>query len=95
MAIFPFILVDHPESKYNAVLINHEKIHLRQQIELLIIFFYIAYLTQYLWGLWRFRNQYIAYRAISFEREAFCHENDFDYLKTRPFWNFRYFYQKK
>ena len=30
---FPFVFVKYPKDKINVVLLNHEKIHLRQQIE--------------------------------------------------------------
>ena len=36
LAFYPFIFID-PKTKITKELINHEKIHLRQQIELLII----------------------------------------------------------
>jgi hypothetical protein len=38
IALFPFIFIRKPEDRENNILINHEKIHLRQQIELLVIF---------------------------------------------------------
>ena len=28
--LFPFVLVKYPEDKQNIILVNHEKIHLRQ-----------------------------------------------------------------
>jgi len=37
MAIFPFILLHDKKMKENKVLINHERIHLRQQVELLVV----------------------------------------------------------
>ena len=30
----------------------------------------------------------MAYKNISFEREAYTHEKDLNYLKSRPLWNF-------
>ena len=30
----------------------------------------------------------MAYKTISFEREAYAKEKDLNYLKSRPFWNF-------
>lgn len=30
MALFPFLLFQHSHLKYNRVLLNHERIHLRQ-----------------------------------------------------------------
>ena len=72
----------------DLVLMNHEKIHMRQQVELLIIPFFIIYAVEFLWGLLRYRNAYLAYKNISFEREAYRNETNMQYLKQRPFWNF-------
>ncbi len=89
IAIFPFIFVSRPEDKKNKVLVNHEKIHLRQQLELLMIFFYILYLAEYYYHLWKLKNPYLAYRQISFEKEAYANEHNLDYLNKRKFWSFR------
>ncbi len=91
MAIFPFILIKNSWDRDNKRLINHEKIHLRQQLELLIVFFYVWYAIEYCYGLIKYRNSYSAYRHISFEREAYENENDLDYLANRKlfsFWNY-------
>ncbi len=63
--------------------INHEKIHLQQQKELLLIGFYLAYIFEYLLNLYVFRNKKKAYRSISFEKEAYKNENNELYCKTR------------
>lgn len=68
--------------------INHEKIHTAQIRELLYIFFYLWYVTEWLIRLIQFRNSYMAYRNISFEREARQNEGDLHYLKGRRFFNF-------
>lgn len=88
MAVYPFILVKHKEMQNNAVLINHERIHHRQQLELLILPFYILYLFNYLYHLVRLRNHFQAYKNIVFEREAYAMENDFEYLKNRRMFAF-------
>ncbi len=75
--------------KNNKILINHEKIHLRQQQELLVIFFYLWYVIEYYYWYFRLHNYYLAYKHISFEREAYEMEGDLEYLKTRKFWSFR------
>ena len=36
LTVFPFVFVKHAFDKANTFFINHEKIHLRQQLELLI-----------------------------------------------------------
>lgn len=86
MALFPFILVRQKQLKYDAQLIRHETIHFRQELELLIIPFYILYLLNYLINLLRYRDHNKAYFNIAFEREAYAYEADSNYLKTRPFW---------
>lgn len=88
IALFPVILLRRPEDRYNKTLINHEKIHLRQQLELLIIFFYLWYVIEYYFWYFRLKDSFLAYKYISFEREAFAMEDDHDYLKTRKLWSF-------
>ena len=86
MALFPFVLIKN--RRPHGILLNHERIHLRQQLEMGFILFYIWYLTEYLLHLIRYRNHDRAYRAISFEREAYCYESTPTYLHARPFWAF-------
>lgn len=86
MALFPFILVKHP--KPGPVLLNHERIHLRQQAELGIVPFYIWYFVEYLIRRLQYRRHYPAYRNISFEREAFANEANLHYLPARRCWSF-------
>jgi hypothetical protein len=88
LAIYPFILVKRKEFSENAVLINHERIHHRQQLELFIIPFYLIYLLNYLVNLIRYRNHYRAYKEIIFEREAFAQDSDLDYLNKRKLYSF-------
>ncbi len=63
--------------------INHELIHTAQQKELLWIPFYIAYVIEWMIRLCRYRNWHKAYMNISFEKEAYKHGNDLNYLKDR------------
>lgn len=85
MALYPFILIKHKRQKHDQVLINHERIHLRQQIELLVIPFYILYLANYLINLIKYRNHTRAYFNIAFEKEAYAHDQNLNYLKNRKF----------
>jgi len=82
MAIFPFILLKSQKLKTDREIINHEKIHLRQQLELLILPFYVFYLINYLINLLRYKNHGQAYRKIIFEQEAYLHEANMEYLKN-------------
>jgi len=95
MAIFPFIFVHDQKMRENKVLINHERIHLRQQAELLLFPFYIWYVTEYCINRLRYKDAKTAYRNISFEREAYTCEADMGYLRNRPLWNFRKFLHAK
>jgi hypothetical protein len=96
MALYPFIIVRDARLANNTVLLNHERIHLRQQAEMLILPFYIWYVTEYLIRLLMYKNKSKAYRNICFEREAYANETNTDYLKHRPFWAFtKYLSTKK
>lgn len=64
-------------------LINHEKIHTAQLLELLIIPFYILYFVEWLWLFVSCGKIYESYRAVSFEREAYDNERDLTYLSRR------------
>jgi hypothetical protein len=86
MALWPFILVKEKSEMNNAILINHELIHLRQQVEMLLLPFYIAYVVNYLFNLIRYRDRDKAYREIIFEREAYKMERDKEYLTKRKLW---------
>lgn len=88
LALFPFVFLKTKELRYHKNLINHEKIHLRQQLELLVLPFYIIYGMEFLVRMLYYRNWKNAYRNISFEREAYENEKNLDYLKSRPFWEF-------
>lgn len=88
LTVFPFVFLKVKNLKLNKVLLNHENIHLRQQLEMLVIPFYLFYVTEFLVRLLQYKKWHKAYRNISFEREAYCHESHLDYLKQRTFWSF-------
>lgn len=88
MSLWPFLIMRDAELKKDKVFINHERIHLRQQAELLVIPFYIWYLLEYLFRLLKSGDRRKAYQQISFEREAYEMERRKDYLDRRPFWAF-------
>lgn len=89
MALFPFILVNKKYNKdYSSDLIIHERIHLRQQLELLIIPFYMLYALNYLVNLLRYKKHHKAYINIIFEKEAYLNDAKAGYLKSRKLWAF-------
>lgn len=79
MAFFPFVILNS-KVKADPRLINHERIHLRQQLELLVIPFYIWYLIEY------YKKGYM---NVSFEKEAYANDKDLNYLKKRSIFAFR------
>jgi len=80
--------------------LRHELIHSRQQRELLYIPFFVLYLSEWLWHLLQTRPLHHLFRAesllrayfrISFEREAYAHQKEPDYLCNRTLFAwFRY-----
>lgn len=88
LTLFPFIFLKHKDLCKDVVLLNHERIHLKQQLELLILPFYIIYAFEFLVRLIQYRNWNLAYHNISFEREAYANESNFQYIKQRRFWYF-------
>lgn len=88
LTIFPFVIVSTKVDLTNKILLNHERIHLRQQLELAILPFFIWYFIEYLLRLLQFRNKRKAYRNISFEREAYENERNMQYFTKRRFWSF-------
>ena len=88
LTVFPFVFIKHAFDTENKVLVNHEKIHIRQQLELLVLPFFLWYFVEYTVRLLQYKNANLAYRNISFEREAYANELNFDYLKSRRFFSF-------
>ncbi len=84
ITLYPFVLLRYSEDRHNPVLLNHERIHLQQQLEMLVIPFYAWYLTEYAWHRSRGKNHLEAYLRISFEQEAYANEQRLDYLDKRP-----------
>jgi len=83
MAIYPFILLKDKKLQDDPALVNHERIHLQQQIELLVLPFYLLYLLHYLVNLLVYKRHHQAYLNIVFEKEAYACEQRLDYLKNR------------
>ncbi|MCK0161658.1 hypothetical protein [Allomuricauda sp. F6463D] len=88
LSLWPFIILKEDSLKTDEVLINHERIHLKQQQELLILPFYILYFLEWLVRTILYLNSYRAYQNISFEREAYDNEKDMDYPSKRRTFGF-------
>ena len=88
LTIFPFIFLKTKELRLNTVLINHEKIHLKQQLELLWLPFFIWYGIEFIIKCFIYKNRQIAYQNISFEKEAYQNEHNTSYLGNRKLFSF-------
>ncbi len=64
-------------------MLNHEAIHTAQMKELGYILFYLLYFAEWLYRLIIYRDSHTAYRNVSFEKEAYAHQWDFQYLDNR------------
>ena len=80
ITLFPFII---SKEEMDETTLNHEKIHIEQQKELLVIFFYLLYAFYFVENYLFYKDIHMAYRMIPFEREAYEHDGDPNYLSTR------------
>lgn len=70
-------------SQLNEIDLNHEAIHTKQMQEMLYVFFYLWYVIEWLIRLFIYRDSWVAYKTISFEREAYGNQSDLTYLNRR------------
>lgn len=94
VTIFPFIFLRKKNLKSDTILINHERIHIVQALELLILPFYIWYLIEFLIRYIQYSEFQKAYLNISFEREAYDNERNMSYLKNRKLFSFKKYLSK-
>lgn len=87
ITLFPFIIARKNRID-NQVFINHEKIHIRQQLELLVLPFFVWYLIEFFIRLIQYKDKRMAYRNISFEREAYANDKHLNYLNKRKLFAF-------
>jgi hypothetical protein len=89
ITLWPFIILReiHNSSPFwrnrASRIINHESIHIKQQAEMLVIFFYLWYFVEWFIKIFIYRSTRKAYYAISFEREAHENDDNLDYLQSR------------
>lgn len=69
IVLYPFVL--YQEKNPPAIIVAHEKVHLRQIKEIGVFKFYVQYLMEYAHGRRKGMSHYEAYRNISFEKEAY------------------------
>lgn len=88
ITIFPFIILERETQKNDKTFLNHELIHIYQQMELFLIPFILLYYLEFLFRLLQYKDAQKAYRNISFEKEAYTNETNYNYLKTRKWFSF-------
>ena len=81
ITIMPFGIYIKPDYLKDDQTIRHEMIHARQQLEMLILPFYIWYLVEWLIRL--VINWKMAYMSVSFEREAYQNDDSPTYWNNR------------
>ena len=86
ICLYPFVLIVK-EIELTEQLLNHEKIHLRQQLETLVLPFYLWYFIEFVIRAVWYRDFGKAYRNISFEREAYYYQSSLDYLENRKWFS--------
>ncbi len=100
IVLFGFVFLNKKSKSFKqgelTVLLNHERIHIRQQLELLILPFFILYVTEWLILLIKYKNRNLAYLNISFEKEAYANASNLNYLSNRnPYAWVRYWSKTK
>ena len=71
ITLWPFIFVADSKENCPVWLLEHEQVHIEQQIRWLIIPFYMVYLYDYFKGRLKGYDHDAAYRLIRFEVEAY------------------------
>ena len=86
ITLWPFII---SREEMSEDVLNHESIHIAQQKELLVLFFYLLYGWDYLVGLIKYKDKEKAYYRIRFEQEAYENMYNQKYLIERKLYSWR------
>ena len=90
--IWPFIIFKRKDLLTEERL-NHERIHIRQCNETLVVGFYVIYLINWLINIVTMNPA--LHRAILFEREAYDKQSDEYWLEKRKFWHWTKYINRK
>ena len=80
ITLFPFIFIKDDGDEET---LRHESIHIAQQYELFVVFFYLIYILDWLYGLFKYKSFKKAYYQIRFEQEAHMNHSCVSYMKYR------------
>ena len=86
ITLYPFII---SREQMSEDVLQHETIHILQQKELFVIFFYILYVWDWLIGLVKYRDRQKAYFQIRLEQEAYDQMYKENYLAERKKFSWR------
>lgn len=81
ITLAPFGIYVKEKYLNDKVILNHEKIHWQQQLEMGIVFYYAWYFIEWTMRLPYDKNR--AYRKLSMEKESYANEKNLKYLETR------------
>lgn len=77
IVIFPFVF--YAAKELQEEIDNHERIHMEQINRDGVLRFYSRYLFEYFTGRKKGLSHHQAYRAISYEKEAYQHQPNYQY----------------
>ena len=77
--LFGIVFARRECSPLSETTLRHEAIHTRQMRETGFVGFYLIYIAEWLYQLWRLRSAQLAYYAVRFEREAYAHQEEAAY----------------
>ena len=80
ITIYPFII---SKEEMSDVLLNHESIHIEQQREGFVLWFYALYVWYWGIGIAKGLTASEAYFEIPYEKEAYANDHDMDYISNR------------
>tara|TARA_A100000164_G_scaffold362913_1_gene379388 strand:- start:514 stop:858 length:345 start_codon:yes stop_codon:yes gene_type:complete len=86
ITLFPFVIT---REEMSDDVLQHETIHIYQQKELFVLFFYLLYMCDWLKGIIKYGNTRKAYFQIRFEQEAYAKMYEENYLLTRKKYSWR------
>jgi hypothetical protein len=96
ITFYPFLFV-REDTRYHEELIRHETIHIRQQLELLIVGAWLLYIIEYIYARYiKKLDARQAYYYTALEQEAHRNAANVHYLQERkPYAVLRYIRDKK
>ena len=65
LTVYPFVFLKVLYLKADCILINHERIHLKQQLELQVIPFYLIYVAEFVIRQIQYKKWHLAYNLSS------------------------------